>query len=80
MRIGDIVKVYNQTPSGKTILEGEAKLQARWAGSNDSSDGKHEYWEVKFLSDGSVVDRWIKKATTPDKNKEALDSFFAKNI
>lgn len=74
MQVGDVVDIYNQTPSGKEVLEGKAKLRRHW-----STEQSMEYWEVQFVSDGFVADRWIKK-TAHHKNKEALDSFFAKNI
>lgn len=74
MQVGDIKDIYNHTPSGKPVLEGKAKLRKHWLTEQDM-----EYWEVQFVTDGFVADRWIKR-NTPDKNKEALDGFFAKNI
>lgn len=71
LRIGDVVRVYNHTPSGKRFFEGEARLQRRWAGTRDSETfteedmklnlNPHEFWQVRFLSDGSVADRWIEQ-------------------
>ena len=79
MQVNDVKDIYNHTANGKPILEGKAKLRTKLADARDSVDGKHEYWEVVFVDDGHVADRWIER-TADDKNKEALDSFFAKNI
>ena len=75
MKVNDIVDVYNQTPSGKSFMEGKAKLLEKV---KEHSHTGWEYWRVQFLEDGLAAYRWVEKPA--DKNKEALDSFFAKNI
>jgi len=52
---GDIVNVWNLTPSGKKIIEGKAKLLNFH---KILTDGQ-EYWEVEFVSDNFVCDRII---------------------
>ena len=52
---GDIVEVYNFTPSGKKFMEGKAKLVEF----NYSSDGR-ENWEVEFVKEpGEAYSRWV---------------------
>ncbi len=54
MKKGDIVKIY-EDPHFCNNLEGEAKLLK-----NLNMKGLHqEYWEVRFLADGFICDRWI---------------------
>ena len=52
---GDIVEVYNFTPSGTEFMEGKAKLIEY-----HRSDFGGEYWDVEFLTEpGETFTRWI---------------------
>lgn len=73
MRIGDVVTIY-EDPLTRKKVEGRAKLRRLWQTDNEN---RLEYWEVRF-PEGFVADRWVVKAPTVDKNKEALDGFFNK--
>lgn len=54
MKKGDIVKVYHDPVSCES-LEGPAKLLKDLG----TKGFKQQYWEVGFLDDGFVTDRWI---------------------
>ena len=58
MKKGDVVMIYidPMTEKGK---EGRAELLECVSGRSDSC--ATEYWEVKFLTDGFVTHRFIKK-------------------
>lgn len=77
MKIGDTVTIF-QDPYTELKPEGKAKLVKCLDDRYWVDDTKYEIWTVKFNSDGYVTERTIKSAQS--KNKEALDSFFAKNI
>lgn len=79
MRIGDTVTIY-EDPYTELKPEGKAKLVKCLDNRYWVDDTRYEIWTVKFLSDGYVCERTIRNKPAPDKNKEALDSFFAKNI
>lgn len=77
MKKGDIVMVY-QDPLTQNKPEGKAKLLHLWDNRDFYKGTRFEVWEVQFQDeDGRKCERVIKSL---DKNKEALDSFFAKNI
>jgi len=57
MKKGDVVIIY-EDPVTETKPEGEAKLIKKLAFS--SVIPTKEYWTVKFVSDGAVVDRFIR--------------------
>jgi len=54
MEKGDIVNVYHD-PFACETLEGPAKLLKDLG----TRGFKQEYWEVQFLKDDFVADRWI---------------------
>jgi len=55
MEKGDTVMIYEDPWTCKKE-EGQAKLIQRW-----DDHGDVEYWEVRFISDGAQVNRFIKK-------------------
>lgn len=52
---GDVISIYRD-PLTKKDLEGEAQLRKLVLNNPDQ-----EYWEVKFLADGHIGNRWIAK-------------------
>lgn len=54
LKKGDIVNVYHD-PFTCQNQEGSAKLLKDL----QTRGFKQEYWEVEFLSDGFITDRWI---------------------
>ena len=56
MKKGEIVDVY-QDPFTKKHPEGKARLITRLIKARSKRD--LEYWEVKFLSDGAIVNRHV---------------------
>lgn len=55
MKQGDVVMIY-EDPITKQQPEGKARLREKLA-----HNSNREYWVVRFVGDGSVVGRWIKK-------------------
>lgn len=56
MKKGDVVEIYKD-PMTMMKLEGKAKLLSFI---KPIPDFGLEYWRVKFLSDGMIVDRTVK--------------------
>jgi len=56
MKKGDVINVY-QDPFTKKHPEGKARLITRLIKARSKRD--LEYWEVKFLSDGAIVNRHV---------------------
>jgi hypothetical protein len=56
MKKGDIIEIY-QDPWTKKKIEGKAKLVKRFIEARQKNE--LEYWEVEFLSDGAIVNRWV---------------------
>jgi len=53
MKNGDIIKIYYD-PLTKKDFEGEAKLIKKLP-----FNGDNELWQVKFINDGFVCDRFV---------------------
>ena len=58
MKKGDVVMIYSD-PITEKEKEGKAKLLECVSDRSDSC--ATEYWEVKFLTDGFITHRFIKK-------------------
>ena len=56
MKKGHIVTIYEE-PLKRIKPEGKAQLIERWICEHDM-----EYWQVQFIEDGMITERWIAKA------------------